>query len=214
MTSSINNPFIEFDGISFRYDKQQPVISNFSFTIGKGEKIAIQGDSGQGKSTLIRLILGFELPDSGKINLKGERIDSDSFSKIRTSTAWLPQDLNIGEGTVENIISRVFEFTFNRTQKPEPSTIEQSLEALGLPDSVNQKEFRDLSTGQRQRVGLALCHLLDRPLMLLDEPTSALDADSRQKSIDLLFADPDRTIISTTHDPFWIEQCDKTVTLN
>jgi ABC-type lipoprotein export system ATPase subunit len=99
------------------------------------------------------------------------------------------------------------------SQKPGGDQIESNLSLLGLSSSLLPKPFRELSTGQRQRVGLVLCHLLDRPLMLLDEPTSALDEDSKQKAIDLLFADNGRTIISTTHDPFWLKRCDKIIEL-
>jgi ABC-type bacteriocin/lantibiotic exporter with double-glycine peptidase domain len=71
----------------------------------------------------------------------------------------------------------------------------------------------DLSTGQRQRVGLAICHFLDKPLLLLDEPTSALDLVSKRKVADLLI-NPDRTIISTSHDPFWVDLADNVIELN
>ncbi|MDR8391229.1 ABC transporter ATP-binding protein [Aliifodinibius sp. S!AR15-10] len=205
---------INFDGVTFQYgDSTTPVINNFSASIGMGQKVAIKADSGTGKTTLLRLLLGFEELKSGDIRYQGTSIASDNFATIRKATAWLPQDLNIGDGTVGEVIDRIFEFQYNRSKKPGGDQIKSKLSLLGLSSSLLPKPFRELSTGQRQRVGLVLCHLLDRPLMLLDEPTSALDEDSKQKAIDLLFSDNGQTIISTTHDPFWLERCDKIIEL-
>lgn len=204
---------VTFDHITFGYNGDL-LFDNFSLSVNRGQKIALKSDSGTGKTTLLRLLLGFELPDSGEILFDGEPISNDNFSKIRTSTAWLPQDLNIGETSVEEVIGDIFSLDYNISQKPGDEAVKKTLLALGLPASVFGKQFRDLSTGQRQRVGLALCHLLDRPLLLLDEPTSALDKTSKQKAIELLFEDTERTIISTTHDPFWLERCDKILDLN
>jgi len=66
---------------------------------------------------------------------------------------------------------------------------------------------------QRQRVGLALCYLLDKDVLLLDEPTSALDEASKEK-VHKLFSNKQRTIISTSHDPWWLEKCSKIFELN
>ncbi|MDZ7689797.1 MAG: ATP-binding cassette domain-containing protein [Balneolaceae bacterium] len=192
---------------------RRPYSEDFSLEIKKGTRVALKGESGAGKTTLLRLLLGFEQADAGNIYVEREPVSENNFATIRSSTAWLPQDLNIGDGTVEEVINRIFEFRSNRTDKPESGKIKNTLEKLGLSDTVFEKSFSNLSTGQRQRVGLTLCHLLDRPLLLLDEPTSALDRKSKQKAADLLLSDLDRTVISTTHDPFWLEKCDEIVEL-
>lgn len=204
---------ITFDNVSFSYDGL-PVLRNFSFTAERGERIVIKGESGTGKTTLFRLLLGFELPRSGEIIFDGRSISENGFTSVRKNTAWLPQDIDLGEGSVNNVINRPFEFNLNTNQKPGSAEIERTLTRLGLSPDILGKSFRDLSTGQRQRVGLALCHLLNRPLLLLDEPTSALDEASKQKVIDLLLTDTGRTIISTSHDPFWVERCDRVYNLD
>lgn len=206
-------PLITFDNVSFSYDGL-PVLKNFSFTAERGERIVIKGESGTGKTTLFRLLLGFELPRSGDIIFDGSSISEHGFTSVRKNTAWLPQDIDLGEGSVNNVINRPFEFNLNADKKPGSGEIEQTLTRLGLSPDIREKSFRDLSTGQRQRVGLALCHLLNRRLLLLDEPTSALDEASKQKAINLLFSDTGRTIISTSHDPFWIERCDQVYNLD
>lgn len=204
---------ITFDRITFRYGGE-PIFDQLSLSVGKGERIAVRGGSGTGKTTLLLLLLGFELPESGKILFEGEAVTRGAASKILRNVAWLPQDLNIGDGTVKEVINRPFDFQVNRPQKPDSGLMEDTFHALGLSGSLFDKDFRDLSTGQRQRAGLALCHLLDRPLLLLDEPTSALDRGSKKKAAEIFFSDPERTIISTTHDPYWLERCDRIYSLD
>lgn len=206
-------PLVTFRKVSFSYDSV-PVLHNFSFSVSKGEKAAVKGESGSGKTTFFRLLLGFERPGSGTILYNGREIAEDNFATVRGDTAWLPQDLNIGNGSVKEVILRPFEFGLNSSSKPDPGRISNVVNALGLDDSLLENPFRELSTGQRQRIGLALCYLLDRPLLLLDEPTSALDKVSKQKAVDLLFSGRDRTVISTSHDPFWLEQCDRVISLD
>lgn len=135
--------------------------------------------------------------------------------QLRKQTAWLPQDLNLGSGTVAEVMSKPFEFEANRSvqNKNTRQNRIKTLKALGLESDIIDKQFRDLSTGQRQRVGLAICHLLDKPLLLLDEPTSALDEASKQKAAELLLTNK-RTVISTSHDPFWVAKADNIIELS
>lgn len=203
---------ITFKDVSFTYRKESgTLIKSCSFELEEGEKLAVKGESGTGKTTLFRLIHGFEHPKSGRIFYKGELLSSAVIKKLRKESAWLPQDLNLGKGPVKDVLSYPFEFAANKSTAPKMEELEAILERLGLDRSLLNKDFADLSTGQRQRAGIALCHLLDKPLMLLDEPTSALDKASKQKVIDLLFENPERTILSTSHDPYWIEQCEKVI---
>lgn len=170
----------------------------------------LKGESGSGKSTILTLLLGFNKPDAGAISLA----DSDlNIQSLRRQTAWLPQDLNLGTGQVSEVIARPFEFMANKSTKKNLQQQTKILHLLGLGPETLDKQFRDLSTGQRQRVGLAICHLLNKPLLLLDEPTSALDHASKQKAADLLLVG-NRTIISTSHDPFWVNKADKVIEIS
>ncbi|MDX1672210.1 MAG: ATP-binding cassette domain-containing protein [Balneolaceae bacterium] len=202
-----SNAYIEFRDISFSYNGEQ-ILDGFSLAVNRGDRLVIKGDSGRGKTTVVRLLLGFEEPDEGSILFEDEPLAETGYRRLRQQTAWLPQDLNLGTGSVEEVMQFPFQFESN-PEKPADDLLVRALEQLGLEFSVLSKPFRDLSTGQRQRVGIALCHLLDKPLLLLDEPTSALDANSREKAIELLFSKEDRTIISTSHDPAWIEYYDR-----
>lgn len=204
--------YIRFNNVSFSYG-DKPILQNFSLDIAEGRKVALKGESGMGKSTILRLLLGFEPITAGQIFFKDQAVSADHFAAIRRSVSWLPQDLNIGDGMVQEVIHRPFEFQQNSRQKVEEQQITDLFQRLGLPGDILRQPLRELSTGQRQRVGIALCRLLDRPLMLLDEPTSALDQNSKQKAADVLLSEPGRTVISTTHDPFWLERCDKIIEL-
>lgn len=207
-----SDPILKVDNIFFSYGEEQ-IFRNFSFQVPRGGCVAVKGESGTGKTTLFRLLLGFEQPVEGSIcyRLNEEEI---STMGIRRHSVWLPQDLNLGSGTVHEVIHFPFDFKHNSSRKPEEEKIETVLDRLGLHSDLLAKPFSDLSTGQRQRVGLAICLLLDKPLFLLDEPTSALDENSKQKAVDLLFEDTGRTILSTSHDPWWLDRCDTVIELN
>lgn len=174
----------------------------------------IKGESGSGKTTLFRLMLGFEQPDDGNILYKNKSLDLDTIKKLRKESSWLPQDLNLGSGKVRELIQFPFDFKANNGARPSQEALITVFEQLGLEASLLENPFADLSTGQRQRAGIALCYLLKKKLIFLDEPTSALDRESKKKVADLLFKDKDRTIISTSHDPFWVDQCNNIVELN
>lgn len=209
-------PLIEGKKISFRYG-DEVVFRDFSFQINEGDRVVLKGDSGSGKTTLFRLILGFEKLQQGDITFRGESIkgNPEIIKRLRKNSSWLPQDLNIGTGSVTDVILFPFTFQAHKEKRPNRSGIEEILKSFGLlPDEVLEKPFADLSTGQRQRIGLSLCILLDQPFILLDEPTSALDLDSKKRAAKQLLDQPEKTVLSTSHDPFWVERCDTVIDLN
>lgn len=211
----MSDHLLAFKNVGFQYDEQTgAVINDLSFSVAKGDRLALKAESGGGKTTVFRLILGFEQPDEGTIRYQGTPLDANVIHQLRKQTAWLPQDLNLGAGPVQELIQFPFTFNANTGSVPRQSTIARVFEQLGLAKSLLQKNVADLSTGQRQRAGIALCWLLNKPLMLLDEPTSALDTRSKERVANLLLGDSDRTIISTSHDPWWVDRCKRVVELH
>lgn len=202
---------LEGRNIHFTYG-DEVIFNDFSFELNKGEKLVLKGESGSGKSTLFRLILGFEHPENGTFLYKGSILRNGALKSFRKETAWLPQDLNIGNGSVKEVIGYPFQFKSSSGETPGSKSIKKFLNDLGLDSAILEKTFSDLSTGQRQRIGILICILMDKPLMLLDEPTSALDRESKMKLADLLLKS-DRTILSTSHDAFWVERCDRVLEL-
>lgn len=201
---------IEFRNISVEFDGRQ-VLENISFSLAESESIALVGRSGSGKTTIMNMIMGFIKPTAGEINVFSKDI---SASLIREKISWLPQDLSIiGRGNLEDVIYQPFLFEKNRNIKPTKEKIKEHLDKVKIDSMLLESDYEELSGGEKQRVGLVICRLLQRPLMLLDEPTSALDEDSRDAVIDYLMNQPERAILSTSHDPKWIENCDKKIEL-
>ncbi len=207
--ASTTLPGVIFNKVTFGFEGEQ-ILNRFSFNAPKAQHTVLKGESGSGKSTILRLLLGFHHPKEGSIDFNSS---DENPQTIRQKTAWLPQDLNLGSGSVNEVMDKPFEFAANKSSQQNAAEQKvNTLRALGLDEDILKKEFRDLSTGQRQRVGLAICHLLDKPLLLLDEPTSALDKASKQLAANLLL-DGKRTILSTSHDPFWVDKADNVIEL-
>lgn len=202
-------PLITCSNLTVRFG-EEVVLKELSFQIPEGKHTVLKGESGSGKSTLMKLFLGFLKPSEGSIQFNGGR----SVREIRKDTAWLPQDLDLGSGTVEEVIRKPFRFADNLPKAPDRKTYIKILAELGLSEDNLHKQFRDLSTGQRQRVGLAICHLLDKPILLLDEPTSALDNISKQRTKNILLAHTNKSVVSTSHDPVWVEHADNIIELS
>lgn len=206
---------ITFDRVSFSYNNDEKAILNkLSFEVNEGDRIVLKGSSGSGKTTVFRLLLGFEQPNDGQINIDNQKLDEKTVSDLRAHTCWLPQDLNLGQGKTSEVFYYPFGFNINSDKKPSQQAAIETLESLGLPEKIWDDNFEDLSTGQRQRVGIAICHLLKKPIVLLDEPTSALDDASKDQVRKLLFTDKERIILSTSHDPWWIDQCEGVINLD
>jgi len=138
---------------------------------------------------------------------------NEELFQFRNRTAWLPQDLDLGEGSLEEVFFYLFDFKNNKHKKPSKEKAYEIFEFLGLKDTQWNTGFRSLSTGQRQRIGIALCYFLDKEVLLLDEPTSALDEASKEKVKELLF-DKNKIILSASHDPWWTTRCNKIVKIN
>ena len=172
---------IELSGLTFGYDSGAPILKNISCTIPQGAKIAIVGPSGGGKSTLIKLILGYYPVTNGKIRLFGRDLSDWHLPAVRNQMAFVAQDTYLFPVTLaENI----------RMGHPDatPDQVEAAARAANIHDFIvslpegyqtGAGEWGGrLSGGQRQRISIARAILKDAPILLLDEPTSALDTES------------------------------------
>ncbi|NBB77372.1 MAG: ATP-binding cassette domain-containing protein [Bacteroidetes bacterium] len=187
------------------------IFRDFSFHVREGEHVVLKGESGSGKSTLFQLILGFEKPDEGTLLYRNQPLTGSTLKEFRKQTAWLPQDLNIGSGSTLEVLQYPLEFKSGGRSNPDRSRIVSLLHDLNLNEDLLEKPFGDLSTGQRQRMGIILCVLLDKPILLLDEPTSALDSESKERLAKMISSQKGKTILSTSHDDFWVDLGDKIV---
>jgi zinc transport system ATP-binding protein len=191
-------PIIQVDGMSFSYGAH-PVLDEVSFTVHRGEYVAMVGPNGGGKTTLLRLLLGLEHPDRGSVRLFG-----GSPERARAGVGYMPQHAHLDPQfpiTVEDVVLmgrlKRGRGLYSREDR---EAARASLADVGL-EGYEGHSFSALSGGQRQRVLLARA-LAGRPeLLLLDEPTASVDVDVEQRLQTFLDELSRRmTILLVTHD--------------
>jgi ABC-type bacteriocin transporter len=203
---------IEFCKITFQYGSRAPIVRDFSLRIEAGECVAIMGESGSGKTTIVNLLGRFHEPSSGRIEIDGIDIRDFTIECLRREIVFVPQDIVLFAGSIADNI---------RLGRPNstPAEIHEAARrarvteiASRLPsgfDSPVGERGLSLSGGERQRIALARAILQDPAVMVLDEPTSHLDADSELAVQSLLDSRRGkRTTIVISHRPL---QCDRTV---
>ena len=205
---------VRMQDVSFAYVEDRTVIRDSGFRASPGEIVALIGPSGEGKTTMIRLILGLVRPGSGQVELvaqNGEAIPMNA--ETRHLFAYVPQGNTILSGTIAENLRMV----------KEDATDEELIEALKiscawdfvgkLPDTIHTalgERSRGLSEGQAQRLSIARAVLRDAPILLLDEATSALDVTTeRQVLRNIIQQRPNKTCIVTTHRPSVLNLCQR-----
>ncbi|GAA0584976.1 type I secretion system permease/ATPase [Halomonas salifodinae] len=177
---------IAFDKVSFRYPEEaQEALRDVSLKIGAGEKVALLGRIGSGKSTLDKLILGLYQPTAGAVSVDGVDIRQWDPMDLRRHIGYVPQDVSLFFGSLrDNIIAGA------GSEGVSDEVLQQALEVAGLTELVNRHPLgldmpvgergESLSGGQRQSVAIARAMVLDPTILLLDEPTSAMDHASEE----------------------------------
>ena len=209
---------LRFETVSLRYtNARQPALSRLDLTITRGERIAVVGESGAGKSSLIHLILGFVSPTEGRILVDRKPLDHLTALGLRRHCAWVGQTPMLFSGTIrENIaianpeaddvligtaaaLSGVTQFTDDRP---------------GGLDSKIGEQGHGLSAGQAQRVALARAYVRQAPLLLLDEPTASLDKGTEAEIVADLKAWPTNcTMLIATHRAAALSLADRIIVL-
>ncbi|NOZ07737.1 MAG: ATP-binding cassette domain-containing protein [FCB group bacterium] len=193
---------IRYENIAVTFDGRS-ILRNFDLTIRTGEKVIIRGKSGRGKTTLLNLLLGFVRPDEGQVILDGIKITPETIWSVRTRLAFVGQSVDLGKGKVRELLEQIFDYDVNRPHKPTESGIHRLFEQFDLDPDKLDKDFGDLSGGEKQRVGIILAILLKRKVYLLDEVTSALDKTLKEKVIRYFLSDCPETVIAISHDKGW-----------
>lgn len=195
---------IKFENIDLKFDGKI-LFQNFNMDISKGEKILLRAPSGKGKSTLIKLLLGFIKQDKGDILYNKQKLSKDNVHYFRKNIAYVSQDIDLRNKIVWDLITEIFSYKLNKNITVTKDKVMELFNYFELPEGTLHKEVKQLSGGQRQRLGLIICILLDREVWLLDEITSGLDNKLKEK-VARYVLDQDKTILIVSHDDVWIEQ--------
>ena len=205
---------VEMKDVDFAYESHSQVITDSGFVARPGEIVALVGPSGEGKTTMIRLILGLVHPGAGHVTITGaDGRALDVTADLRQFFSYVPQGNTMLAGTIAENLRMV----------KEDATDEEIIEALKiacawdfvsrLPDTIHcpvGERGRGFSEGQAQRIAIARAILRDAPILLLDEATSALDvATERQVLRNIIRQRPNRTCIVTTHRPSVLNMCQR-----
>lgn len=178
------------------------LLKNFELRINKGDKVLLAAQSGSGKTSLLRLILGFTKPDEGKIFFKQKEVAVGYLQKIRSQIAYLSQDVDFPNGKVREVFQEIFQFTANKHLNYSDEKLLEKLKEYDLSEGIMDKNTSMISGGERQRLGWIMMQLLDRPVLLLDEPTSAMDSKQKERFIDFV-TETKKTVVCVSHDPDW-----------
>lgn len=193
---------ISFKNVSFHYDVDKPVLQDVSFTANAGEVIALVGESGVGKSTLVDLVSAYNFPIEGEVLIDGKPIQRFDLRIFRSQIAVVPQEVVLFNDTIKTNI-KYGNFKATDEEVKEAARKAHALEFIEkFPDRWEQvvgERGVKLSVGQKQRVAIARAILRNPRILILDEPTSALDAGSEKivtESFDELMAGKTTFIIA------------------
>ncbi len=193
---------IRLDSVYLKLNNKE-IFSNLDFWVKENEKVLISGKSGIGKSTLFKLLLGFETVDSGSIFINKLNIVREHIKTIRQQIFYLSQDIDLRDDKIKDLLDQIWE---QNSIKDQDDRLKDLLGFLDLNSKILEQTVKELSGGERQRIGLLICFFLNRPVWLLDEPTSALDDMMKKKIVDYVLAQ-DKTVVIISHDIVW--QTDK-----
>ncbi|MER2027926.1 MAG: ABC transporter ATP-binding protein [Solibacillus sp.] len=181
----LENFSIRFDNVSFHYPTTEPyTLQNLSFSIERGEKIAIMGATGSGKSTILQLVEHFYEPNSGDIFINGQNIKDIPLQQLRRSISYVPQQSLLFSGTIaDNLrwgqndatIEQIIDATKKAQIHHSIASFDEQYETMIGQRGIN------LSGGQKQRLAIARALLKPASLLILDDSTSALDVATEQK---------------------------------
>lgn len=191
---------IEFSNINLKYE-DKTIFKDFNLSIEEGEKVIILGKSGNGKSSLIKMLLGFQSFDSGSIIYNNKIVLDSDFRNLRNNFAYVNQDVTLRQGNVRGVLKEISEFS-NNTYNGDFD--DKLADYFDFSVSLLDKNVEELSGGERQRLGIIIAIMLDRPIFLLDEVTSSLDRALKEKTVSY-FAESHKTVISISHDSQWSE---------
>lgn len=189
------------------------LFENFAMGVGKGELVCLSGESGCGKTSLLRAILGFQALNEGNVRVEGMLLNAYTVESIRSKTAYIPQELFLPCEKVSEMVRMPFELKINKGKMFKLRDLWQYWDELGLTPDLYERTVTQLSGGQRQRILLSTCALLDKKLILIDEPTSALDNESTVLVARFFrkLAHQGAAVLAVSHNLNFMADCDRVI---
>ena len=207
---------VRLEHITYAYDDgDSNVIELLDFDFYPGSCTAVLGETGAGKTTLIRLILALLHPNDGKVILYNQQEQKELSPLMRCNFVYVPQGNTLMSGTIRDNLRLG---KLNATEEEIKAALEMSCASfvMELPDGLDTvctEAGGGLSEGQAQRISIARALLRNRPIMLFDEATSALDPETERQLLHNILSHHDKTVIFITHRPAVVDYCDQTLHL-
>ena len=206
---------LAMENVCFGYGQGKRVLERFSMQVRKGSFVAVVGESGCGKSTVAKLLLGFYPPEKGRIWVDGREYSGLKLKEIREKISYVPQEPYLYEVSIaENIaLGKVGAGREEIIAAAKAANAHEFIERLPEGyDTVPGERGNTLSGGERQRIAIARAILRDTPVIILDEATSALDNESETLVQDAIKAlKGGRTILAIAHRPSSIAAADSII---
>ena len=203
---------VKFNDVTYGYeDSTVPVINHLSFDFRPGTCTAILGETGAGKTTLVRLILALIRPKAGQVNIYDQGKAEEISPLHRCNFVYVPQGNTLLSGTIrENLLIARPDATDDDLWRVLHLVCSDFVADLpqGL-DTICTEAGGGLSEGQAQRIAIARALLRGRSIMLFDEATSALDPDTERQLLQNILSDKQKTVIFITHRPAVVDYCDQ-----
>lgn len=209
---------VQFHRVTFGYEKDRPVLRNLNLAVSAGERVALVGDSGSGKSTIAHLILRLYDPDDGYVAIDGRDIRDYTLASLRNQMAVVLQDSYLFRMTVRENIAMARPGATDEQVTAAAKAAGAHDFIMGLPqgyDTPLGEGGGGLSGGQKRRIAIARAILRDAPIVILDEPTVGLDAASEKHVIEAIGKlTRNRTTILVTHQLNTVTDFDRIVVLS
>ena len=207
---------LRLDNVTFAYsDKERNIVKDLSFDFKPGSCTAVLGETGAGKTTLIRMLLALVSPTKGSVNIYNDSTSRELTPLMRCNFVYVPQGNTLMSGTIrENLkLGNIAATDEEMIAALHKSCADFVMELPHGLDTVCSESGGGLSEGQAQRIGIARALLRDRSIMLFDEATSALDPETERQLLSNILASRDKTIIFITHRLAVVDYSDQTLRL-
>ncbi len=205
---------IEFQNVSFSYEKKRPVLRDISFRIETGEAVGLIGANGAGKSTVMKVLLGLLDVQEGTVLVDGVRVEKKTLPEIRRKLGFVLQnsDNQMFMPTVyEDMIFAPLNYMLSRDEAE--ARVDAALETLGMQE-LKHRHNHKISGGEKRMAAIATILAMDPQAILMDEPTSALDPYNRRIVINTIRS-LKQTKLITSHDlDMILDTCDRVILLS